>query len=39
MTNVDCLGTEKRLIDCRHSSLALSTCGDGQYVGVQCLGK
>ena len=39
MTNVGCSGTEKRLIDCPHSKLAVTACGDGQYAGVRCLGK
>lgn len=38
ITNVRCSGSESRLVDCSHSALALSACGDGEYAGVKCLG-
>ena len=39
MTNLGCSGSERQLVDCRHSLLAVASCGDGQYAGVRCLGK
>ena len=39
MTSVQCNGRESKLTECYNSPLALSSCGDGQYAGVQCLGK
>lgn len=38
ITNLRCSGSESRLTDCSHSMLALTSCGDGQYAGVKCLG-
>ena len=39
MTNFGCSGSERRLMDCSHSTYAVTSCGDGQYAGVRCLGK
>lgn len=39
LTSVRCSGSESRLVDCSYTALALASCGDGDYAGVQCLGK
>ncbi len=39
MSSVGCSGTERQLMDCSHSKLPFSTCGDGQFAGVRCLGE
>ena len=36
LSNVQCGGSESRLIDCPANSLGLNSCGHSQDVGVAC---
>ena len=38
MTSLRCSGSENRLIDCSYNPIAHTGCGQGQQVGVQCVG-
>lgn len=36
LDNVQCTGTESRLIDCPHSGVGTHNCGHSEDVGVRC---
>ena len=38
MSGLGCSGSESRLIDCSYNPIAHTGCGQGQHVGVQCVG-
>ena len=38
MVYVYCSGTESKLTECSHNSLALTRCNNDQHAGVKCIG-
>ena len=38
MTSLGYWGSETRLVDCRYTSVAHTSCGYGGQAGVQCVG-
>ena len=39
LDNVNCVGSEGRLVDCPASSFGSNTCSHSEDAGVQCLSK
>ena len=35
---VGCSGSEERVVDCSLNPTAFTSCGDGEYAGVRCMG-
>ena len=36
LDDLDCVGTELRLIDCPHPGIGMENCGHGEDAGVRC---
>ena len=39
LDNLGCVGTETRLVDCRHNGIGIENCVHAEDAGLRCVGK